>query len=407
MTNRTLLLLFMLLEAPQCALTRSVFEDEAKMVANTQAQMDTSALLIAYNSDLQQKVQPGLYLNHASEGILELINGAKYQLSNAVQSTQYSTVAYLCFLEPTTDGCEHFNDLGCDAVNSECESTSTSQKGSLASLCTILQDGVKHVQDDCFIVSLRESSDGKSRDDIAPWNDAVQKWFDDRNCTALMYHLKYRCYATLLKWNGVTAQEEYVDIDKLFDATFGISAVSNFNDGEPLECPSLTENDRHALTDAAQLHVETAVLNFVSTTTSLAHFGLSAADVVYEQKLFPMHHVQDKLRATLLLNLFFDGAVRPFREWCCAANLCFDYHPMDVFVDKVAAMNTFYPGGLIGMGSNAQEFARAPDIGKVHASTGIPITISDALVYNVLTDAPARMAWQAASGAAVTDIEEF
>merc|ERR1712054_278486 len=98
----------------------------------------------------------------------------------------------------------------------------------------------------------------------------------------------------------------------------------------------------------------------------------------------PQLHLQDKLRTTLLLNLFYDGAVQPLREVCCAANLCYDYHPMDVLSDKVSAFNTFYPGGLVSLSSMASEFSGAPDVGKIHASTGLPITSSDAYVYSVL-----------------------
>jgi len=263
------------------------------------------------------------------------------------------------------------------------------------------------VQDDCFIVSLRETSDGLSRDQIAPWNEEIQDWFDAHNCTVLMYHLKYRCFTSLIRWDGVTAMEEYVDLGELFDSAFGITAISNFNGGDPLECRSLTDNDRSALEDVAKRHVETAVLNFASTAISLARFGVSSADVLLRQSVSPQRHVQDKLRTTLLLNLFYDGAVQPFREACCAASLCYDYHPMDVLLDKVSAFNTFYPGGLLSLSEKASDFTTAPAVGKIHASTKLPITSSDAYVYSVLKNAPMKASWEAASSTPLTNFEEF
>jgi len=281
------------------------------------------------------------------------------------------------------------------------------QERELASLCTGLVDGKKNVQENCFIVSLRQSADSLSGDQIAPWNEEMQDWVDGHNCTALMYHLKYRCFATLIKWDAVAAREQLVDLDKLFDSAFGMTSISNYNSGDPTECSSLTDNDRQTLSDVAKLHVEAAVLTFASTAVSLAGFGLSGADVIFRDSFTPQLYLQDKLRTTLLLNLFYDGAVQPFREACCAANLCHDYHPMDVLVDKVSAFNTFYPGGLSGFSAMASEFSSVPDVGKTHASTKLPITSSDAYVYSVIRNAPMRASWQAATGAAITNIEAF
>jgi len=369
--------------------------------------MDMSALLIAYNTAFQKKVSPGLYLSQASDSILELYNSAEYSLSNAEQLSKYSLAAYLCFTEPTTDGCEHFNDLGCESIGEDCDASSARAQSQLASMCTALVEGKKQVQEDCFIVSLRQSADGLSGDQVAPWNDKMQDWFDGHNCTSLMYHLKYRCYATLIKWNGVTAREELVDVDKLFDSAFGMTSISNYNGGDPTECSSLTDNDRQTLNDVAKLHVEAAVLTFATTAISLAHFGVSSADVMFRHNFDPQLHLRDKLRTTLLLNLFFDGAVQPFREACCAANMCYDYHPMDVLVDKVSAFNTFYPGGLLSLSAMASEFSGTPDVGRTHPSTELPMTSSDAYVYSVLRNAPVRASWQAATGATITNIEAF
>jgi len=383
------------------------FDRAAQGTSNSQLQLDTSALLIGYNTDFQKKVSPGLYLSRASNSILELFNSAEYSLSNAEQVSKYSFAAYLCFTEPSTDGCEHFNELGCESITTDCQAASTKQESNLASMCTRLVQGKKEVLDDCFIVSLRQSADGLSADQVAPWNEEMQDWVDGHNCTALMYHLKYRCHATLIKWDAVTASEQLVDLDKLFDSAFGMTSISNYNGGDPTECSSLTDNDRQTLKDVAKLHVEAAVLTFASTAISLARFGVSSADVMFRQSFTPQLHLQDKLRTTLLLNLFYDGAVQPFREACCAANMCYDYHPMDVLVDKVSAFNTFYPGGLLSLSAMASEFSGVQDVGKTHASTGLPITNADAYVYSVLRNAPARASWEAATGATITNIEAF
>jgi len=393
----------MLLAYGRCA----SFDITAEVTANAQLSMDATALMIAYDTDFHKKVSPGLYLSRTSDAILELFNSAEYSLSNAEQQSKYSFASYLCFTEPSTDGCEHFNELGCVSINEDCDAASTKQESDLASMCTTIVESKKQVQDNCFIVSLRQSADGLSGDQVAPWNDKLQDWFDGHNCSALMYHLKYRCFATLIKWDDVTAREQLVDLDKLFDSAFGMTSISNYNGGDPTECSSLTDNDREMLIDVAKLHVEAAVVTFASTAISLARFGISSADVIFGHDFFPQLHLQDKLRSTLLLNLFYDGAVQPFREACCAANLCYDYHPMDVLVDKVSAFNTFYPGGLVSVSAMASEFNGAPDIGKTHPSTDLPITSSDAYVYSVLRNAPMRASWQAATGAKITNIEAF
>jgi len=381
------------------------FESDANSIADSQLKMDQSALEIAYATDFQKKINPGLYPTRASQSIMELFNNAQYVLDNAKQTSSFSLASYLCFVEPSTDGCEQFNGLGCEA-SAECESFSNRVGNDLTALCTTIVGSAKTISDDCFIISLRASADdGSSRNSVTPWNDAVQDWIDAHNCTALMYHLKYRCHATLIKWSIVTAKEEYVDLDQLFDATFGMSAVANFNGEEPVECATLTENDRTTLKDTALLHVQAAILHFTTTAAHLATFGLSAMDAI--PGVSGTQHAQDKLRTMMLLNVFYDGAVQPLREWCCAANMCYDYHPMEVVVDKTQAVNSFYPGGLLGLASHAEKFAKAPSIGAMHASTGVSISASDAYVFNVLAQSPGKTAWQAAASAPLTPIESF
>merc|ERR1711998_572278 len=80
-------------------------------------------------------------------------------------------------------------------------------------------------------------------------------------------------------------------------------------------------------------------------------FGMGAADVV-----LPISSMMAKLRSTLMLNLFFDFAVQPSRELCCALNVCYDYHPLQVFSDKIDAFNTFYPGGVSNLQLKANAF---------------------------------------------------
>jgi len=379
------------------------FDVIAEQTANAQLMLDTKALQIAYATDFDQKVNPGKYPTRASMHILEMLNSAEFLVSNAKHVTNFMLAAYLCFTEPDTDGCGHFNDLGCEVVGADCDGFATSSEQSLASLCTRLDKGRKMVTDGCFIVSLAQNADGSGQE-IAPWNEDVEDWFTSHNCTSLMYHLKYRCFSTLIKWNDITAQTEYVDLGKLFDITFGITAVANFNGKEALECSSLTGDDREMLTDIAKLHVEAAVLTFISTATNLARFGLAAIDVV---NVKVGSHMQDKLRTTMLLNLFYDGAVQPFRELCCVENMCYDYHPMDVLADKVSAFNTFYPGGMLSLSDEAAQFAGTPGIGKMLSATGVPVTVSDAHVYNVIRTSAQRAAWQGAVGMDLTNIEKF
>jgi len=383
-------------------------QGQLEALANTQVSMDTRALEVAYNTDFQKKVNPGLYATRSSSYILEALNSAEFTLANAQQNSKYSFAAYLCYTEPGTDGCGNFNDISCESAYADCGAKYADSAKELSSLCTIKRGGVqKEVQEDCFIVTLRDTADGLSRDDVTPWNDEVQEWFDAHNCTVLMYHLKYRCYANLLKWDAVRANEEYVDLDELFTATFGVTAISSFNGGDPIECSSITVNDRETLMKIAQLHVEAAVLTFASTAVSLTRFGVSSADVRLRHNHVPQLHLLDKLRSVLLLNLFYDGAVQPFREICCAANLAVDYHPMDVLVDKGSAFNTFYPGGLLRLSAKSKEFVDTPNTGNVQASTGLPLTSSDAYIYSVLKNAPMKASWQAATGQQIDDIEAF
>ncbi len=398
------MLIYLIFVATASAAT---FKEAAEVTSNTQVQMDSQALLIEYNTDLARKLSPGLYGTGQSKSVLELSNNAEFSLSSAKQWSAYALTSYVCFTQPDTDGCNYFNELGCVAANEDCGSSAAAQNRDLASLCTSIKGGKKEIKEDCFIVSLRQASDGQGRDTIMPWNDKLQEWMDHHNCTALMYHLKYRCYANLIRWDSITAQEELVDIDALFEVTFGMAAVSSFNGGDPLECSGLSENDRSALAKAAQLHVETAVLNFVATATALARFGLAASDITYRNREDPTLFAQDKMRSTLLLNLFYDAGVKPLREWCCAINMCIDYHPMDVLVDKTSAFNTFYPGGLLSLSSKSSEFAATPEIGELHASVNAPLTSSDAYVQNVLSEAPQRLAWEAANGLPLSQIESF
>merc|ERR1711998_62692 len=94
--------------------------------------------------------------------------------------------------------------------------------------------------------------------------------------------------------------------------------------------------------------------------------GMSAADVVSH-----MPHMQSKLRTTLLLNLFYDGAVQPFRQVCCALNACYDYHPLETFSDKLDALATFYPGGFGRLQTAAQPFQNTLPVGQKILGNGI------------------------------------
>lgn len=349
------------------------FGDYVTETSIAQSEMDLQALQMQYNTDLAQKLFPMLYTGQASEHILELHNSAKYAQQNIKQQHRFMVVALMCFMEPNTAGCENFNSNG-DCADGDCTSFGVKRKQELASFCLDRDTG--RVDTQCFIVGLRDSDDGGSRDDVIPWNADVQKWFDDHNCTSLAYHLRYRCNYNLMKWDAVKAVEKWVDVDNLFDSVFGLNAVASFNDRKPLECSSLSTFDQKMLFDTALLHADTARMSFVAASMMLAKFGAGAADALFRQQNTNaidtvVTDLVRKLRTVILVNLFYDGAVQPLREIACALNACIDYHPMHTVVDKNLAFEVFYPGGLSPLLTKAAPYAVAQHNGTLHPATSV------------------------------------
>merc|ERR1711918_98944 len=98
--------------------------------------------------------------------------------------------------------------------------------------------------------------------------------------------------------------------------------------------------------------------------------------------------MQNKLRTTLLINFFYDGAVQPFREVCCALSACYDYHPLEVFSDKLDALQSFYPGGFSPLQDATEPFQMGVTTGK--KVLGNAVDAGYGYTYSVLSEAPLK-----------------
>jgi len=384
---------------------RRLSEAEIDGAFGAQATLDVTALQIAYQTDFKKKLNPQLYPTETSANILELHNSAEYALENAKQQQRFMLAALFCFMEPETAGCDSYNDINC--INpGACGDLASTRKTNMADMCKNING---RVDSKCFIMTLRETADGGSRDMVAPWNSDIQEWMDTHNCAPISYHLSYRCYFNLMQWNDVRAVEEWVDMDELFDSVFGFNSMASFNDHKPLECSSLLENDRTLLFEIAEKHAETAVRTFVYSSTAMAQLGAGAADAlsIHMSRLEKVDEVLHKFRTVVLLNLFYDGAIQPFREIACALNACIDYHPMHTVVDKNVAFGVFYPGKLERLSAKSIPYAVSSNNGTVHPATNEVETPMDVYLFNVIRDAPGKAAFRAVSGADFEDIEAF
>jgi len=380
------------------------FSEIAGNVASGQGNLDQYAVISAYKTDFFKKVFPASFPTQTSEHILEHHNSAQYALKNAKQIQKFTTISFVCFMEPALVGCDDFNEMSCYKLEA-CGSPSSEM--ALGQLC--VDGATNRVVPNCFVIALREEPDGGSRDTVLPWNSDIQRWMDDHNCTSVAYHLRYRCFYNLMKWDDVHAEEKWLDMDRLFDSAFGFNAIGAFNDREPLQCSALLPGDQNMLFSTALIHAETALLSFVSISAALAKFGAGAADVLLARAATDtlMFDVVHKLRAILLLNLFYDGILHPLREIACALNACIDYHPMHSVVDKHVAYASFYPGGTTRLAAKAAPYAAVQHNGTVHPATGVAQVGMDAYMYSVLRDAPAKAVFQVANGDDLTDIESF